>query len=140
MAHSLRFSRLHDYGRAGSGITVPAVLTWLETSVRLLAKVDTGADLCIFQRAHGEALGLDIETGTRLRVGTVTGSFIAYGHRLFLSVLEYRFDSVVYFAAEESFTRNVLGRKGWLQNLRLGLVDHDGRLYVSSYDDSRYDG
>ena len=29
----------------------------------------------------------------------------------------------VYFAAHEAFTRNVLGRRGWLDQVRLGLVE-----------------
>jgi hypothetical protein len=29
----------------------------------------------------------------------------------------------------------VLGRVGWLNRVRLGLIDYDGRLFLSAYDD-----
>ena len=31
--------------------------------------------------------------------------------------------------------RNLLGRRGWLQLLRLGIVDYGNELYLSRYDD-----
>jgi hypothetical protein len=39
----------------------------------------------------------------------------------------------VYFAAHESFTRNVLGRSGWLDQVRLGIVEYESKLYLSRY-------
>jgi hypothetical protein len=29
--------------------------------------------------------------------------------------------------------RNLLGRQGWLRNLKLGIVDYDYLLYLSAY-------
>jgi hypothetical protein len=40
----------------------------------------------------------------------------------------------VYFAANESFTRNVLCRRGWLDQLRLAIVEYEGKLFLSRYD------
>jgi hypothetical protein len=79
------------------------------------------------------ALDIDVANGTPLRLSTVTGSFDAYGHMLILKTLDYSFDVTVYFAAHESFTRNVLGRRDWLDQVRLGIVDYEGKLYVSKY-------
>ncbi len=50
-----------------------------------------------------------------------------------LSVLEIETFSKVYFAKEESFTRNVLGRQGWLDRVKLGLIDYEGKLLLSAY-------
>jgi hypothetical protein len=50
-------------------------------------------------------------------------------------VLGIETTTTVYFAADEAFTRNVLGRQGWLNVIRLGLVDYEGKLYLSHYDD-----
>lgn len=41
--------------------------------------------------------------------------------------------SRVYFAKEESFTRNVLGRQGFLDRVKLGLIDYEGKLLLSAY-------
>jgi hypothetical protein len=41
--------------------------------------------------------------------------------------------STLYFAKEEFFTRNVLGRQGWLDRVKLGLIDYEGKLLLSAY-------
>jgi hypothetical protein len=41
---------------------------------------------------------------------------------------------MVYFFADERINKNLLGRIGWLDRIRLGLVDHDGELYLAPYD------
>jgi hypothetical protein len=40
---------------------------------------------------------------------------------------------LVGFAADEAFQRNVLGRRGFLEQTVLGLVDYEGRLYLRRY-------
>jgi hypothetical protein len=81
----------------------------------------------------GKQLGLDIETGIRQILGTATGTFVAYGHEVRLSVAEFQFDTMVFFASDAGIGRNVLGRFGWLDRVVLGLVDYEGRLYLSRY-------
>lgn len=68
-------------------------------------------------------------------VSTVAGNFRAYGHELTLAVLGIEGHAGVYFYADPSVSRNVLGRHGWLNRVRLGLVDPDSLLYLSAYDD-----
>lgn len=41
--------------------------------------------------------------------------------------------AMVYFFADEEINKNVLGRAGWLDRVRVGLVDHDSMLYVAPY-------
>ena len=53
---------------------------------------------------------------------------------LTLETLGYSFDVTVYFAAHENFTRNVLGRRGWLDQVRLGLIEYESKLYLSRYE------
>ena len=99
------------------------------------AKVDTGSSNCIFARNVGEGLGLDIETGLRLLVGTVTGTFVAYLHEVNLSLASFEFNGLVGFAEDKEFRRNVLGRRGFVEQIVLGLVDYEGTLYLSRYDE-----
>ena len=82
-----------------------------------------------------DGLSLDVEAGELVVLGTATGTFKAYGHAVTLSTLGYSFDVVVYFAGHEGFGRNVLGRRGWRDRVRLGLVDYEGKLYLSRYED-----
>ena len=86
-----------------------------------------------FERQYGERLGLEIEDGLVVDMGTVTGSFRVYGHELELLVLGVPTFSTVYFAESEHFDRNVLGRVGWLDRVKLGLIETEGKLYLSRY-------
>jgi len=135
MAYQLSFAILHNYDSRKIGITVPVWLKSGAKAVNIEAKLDTGSSLCVFRHGIGELLGLHIESGTRQEISTATGSFIAYGHEVLLHALGIEFTSTVFFAAEEGFNRDVLGRQGWLDRMLLGIVDHDGALYLSHYDD-----
>jgi hypothetical protein len=135
MAEDIHFDFGYLYNTQETGIVVPTEL-WLGTaSVRIRAKVDTGSAFCIFERLHGENLGLDIETGIPLRMITATGGFLAFGHMVDLSVLGIITGTTVYFAEEESFYLNILGRQGWLDRVKLGLIDYEGKLLLSGYGD-----
>ena len=136
MAYELRFEELLQYNAGDSGITIPVTIRLHQDFVRFDAKLDTGATYCIFERAHGEQLGLDIESGRMERIGTAMGSFLTYGHAVTLSVSGFDFDIVAYFAADESFNRNVLGRHGFLGRLLIGLDDYAGKLYLRRGDDN----
>ena len=133
MVHHLSFERLVAYDPGQAGITVDVTLSLFEKRVAFTAKVDTGASYCIFARQHGEALGLDVEGGLLQPISTATGRFTTYGHEVTLEVTGFAFDSLVYFAADAGFTRNVLGRHGWLDRVVLGIVDYEGKLLLSPY-------
>lgn len=135
MAYQLEFERLLSYEVGQPGITLQANLKLKEKSLDIAVKVDTGASCCIFERRFGEELGLDIEMGMRQMFGTATGTFVAYGHELTLSVAEFEFNTLVFFPSDAEFARNVLGRFGWLDRVVLGLVDYEGKLYLSRYEE-----
>ncbi|MCC6369290.1 MAG: aspartyl protease family protein [Bryobacterales bacterium] len=131
--HQLQFTGLHSYVGAKDGISVPVELRCGAAVVRLAASLDTGATFCIFRSEVAEALGLDLRSGLHQRFRTANSSFEAFGHEVELAVLDVVTHSTVYFFAEESINKNVLGRIGWLDRVRLGLVDHDGSLYLAPY-------
>jgi hypothetical protein len=131
MPWSLSFSTLIDYDSGQPGISVPVILRLAGREAQCLAKIDTGASDCIFRRFQGELLDLDIERGDPRDFSTATASFRAYGHAVTLVVADMEFDSVVYFAANEEYNRNVLGRHGWINSVTLGLVDYEGKLYLN---------
>jgi hypothetical protein len=134
MSYALTFSSLENYDAGKVGIKVPMFLSFGGKTISLFAKVDTGSTYCIFERIYGERLGIDIEQGYRQYVGTAVGGFVVYGHEVTLSVCGFDFYSTVFFAQEESIRRNVLGRFGWLNKIRLGSIDYDGLPYLSRYD------
>jgi hypothetical protein len=68
------------------------------------------------------------------------GSFQAFGHELTIQVLNLTLDSTaVYFYQDSGKKRNVLGRHGFLNRVRFGLIEHDSAVYCSSYDDDSGD-
>ena len=98
------------------------------------AKLDSGSTFCIFQRLYADLLGLETERGVAERIGTATGAFTAYGHEITLTVMELEWRATVYFAEPEDFPVSVVGRVGFLDRLKVGLVDYEQLLYLSAYD------
>ena len=133
MEHQLNFEKLLAYDAGESGITINTTLKLSDKSVSFSAKIDTGSSFCIFERKHGEELGFEIEKGLFQRVGTATDTFVVYGFIVVLQTEDFEFDSLVYFAEDANFRRNVLGRHGWLELVKIGLVDYEGKLYLSRY-------
>ncbi len=135
MSYELSFGRMLAYDAGQPGITLNVALKLSGESVPCEAKIDTGSFFCVFARTIGEQLGLDIEGGVHQFIGTVTGTFVIYLHEVNLSVAGFELDALVGFAADASFGRNVLGRRGFLEQVVLGLNDYEGKLYLSRYDE-----
>jgi hypothetical protein len=136
MPFPITFEIQQVYSSVEEGITIPAILVLGNTTVSFQAKIDPGAQVCLFQREIGEELGIDIESGLQIRLGSLTGgSLIAFGHSVTLHTLGLEFDSVVYFAADYGLERNLLGREGWLQKVRLAIIDYDSTIYLSPYNE-----
>ena len=139
MAYTFNFQSQHRYDTTQIGITIPIELIYNEQIVQVNAKLDTGASVCVFQRLYAKVLGIDVENGIPELVSTVTGTFQVFGHWLTIATFDFQFDALVYFAADDRITRNVLGRRGWIDQVRLCLIDYDGELYVSRCDDELMD-
>lgn len=135
MNYQLLFTQLIDYDAGQPGITIEVTLSLSEEQVSCTAKLDTGSTFCLFSRKIGEDLGLTIESGLRRIIGTVTGTFAVYLHQVNLIVAGCSLSALVGFAEDDTFQRNVLGRHGFLEQVTLGLVDYEGKLYLSQYGD-----
>ena len=135
MEYQLAFTKLHQYDPGKPGISVLVTIGFGLKEVVVEAKLDCGSSFCVFERSWGEELGLDIERGHPERIGTVMGSFLAYGHMVTLTVDGFDHEIIAYFAAAESFNRNVLGRFGFLNRMVCGLNDNKGRLYLRRPDE-----
>lgn len=133
MPTRLDFGISHIYNDRDNGISIPVKLIAGTRDVDLTAIVDTGSTFCLFERAIGEWLGLDIEAGDRQEFRTAAGRFVAFGHELTLSTLGLEIDATVYFFADAAIRKNVLGRRGWLDRVRLGIVDYEQVLYLEPY-------
>ena len=131
MNHQLNFSVKHIYDSTKVGITVKTTLRRNNLFVSVNAKIDTGSEFCLFGREYGEALGIEIETGYPKNLSTLAGNLPAFGHYFELETFGLKFDSLVYFAQDYSLKRNLLGRQGWLQLVKIGLGDYRSEIYIS---------
>lgn len=134
MITTLTFSDVIAYDDDPSGIGIPIVLDYQGNTVLELAKVDTGAAISLFQYEVGLRLGVPIEQGVPIQLGTLTGILEGFGHEVVLQTGTLVFQSTVYFAKHPGLPRNILGRRGWLRNLRLAVVDYDNLIYLNTYD------
>lgn len=132
LIHTLDFSHLVEYDTRLTGVSVAVKINAGEHSAEFNAKIDTGATDCIFSRKYGEQIGLDIEAGILVEISTATGIFKTFQHWITLSIFDYDFDVAACFAADAHFSRNVLGRIGFLDQVILGLNDYEGKLYLKS--------
>jgi hypothetical protein len=117
-----------------AGISIPTTLHNGIVAVDFRANVDTGSSHCLFERRHGEFLELDVESGERRRFATAIGGFSAFGHVVTVETLDLRFESMVYFFEDPAINKNVLGRVGWLDRIRFGLIEHDQAVFLAEYD------
>jgi len=124
----------HRYRDNPDGIVLPTTLTFGGAIVRTFACVDTGAAYCVFSNEVGQQLGLDIENGLPKRMGSLTGALDTFGHEVILQTLDVSFHSMVYFAKYPGLERNLLGRTGWLEKIRLAVIHYDNLLYFDKYD------
>ena len=131
----LSFAQEHHYKDDDHGIPLSINISYGAITTRVEAKVDPGAAVCLFSHEDGLDLGIPVEHGIPLRLGGLAGTLDAYGHEVTLQTGDIAFQSVVYFAKYPGLPRNLLGRQGWLRNLRLAVIDYDNLLYLSAYDE-----
>ena len=138
MTTQLTFAEEFRYDDASIGISIPVTIHYGEKSLRFDAKVDTGAAVCLFMHEHAIALGLSLEQGLPIVLSGLGGSIKASGHEIILQTGDIAFQSIVYFAKHPGLSRNLLGRQGWLRNLKLAVIDYDSLLYLSAYESSSF--
>lgn len=133
MSIQLSFTEQLEYDDNPAGITIFVSLGYGEKNLRIEAKVDPGAEVCLFTYDVARRFGIQIETGIPITLHTLTGPLEAFGHEVTLQTCDMVFQSVVYFAKYPNLPRNILGRQGWLRKLKLAVIDYDNLLYLSAY-------
>jgi len=129
---NLEFRFFHAYGT--DEVSLPVVLKSADRVANVLATIDTGSSHCVFQRLYGEALDLNIEAGERKMFRSAGGPVETFGHLVEIGAIDQSFESLVYFLVDPEIHKNLLGRNGWLDRVRLGVVHYDRELHISPYD------
>ncbi len=131
MSYQLSFSLRHHFNTTEIGITIPVRLMRNNLVALCNAKIDTGSDYCFFQYELAEELGIEVESGALVTIGTLAGKLTTYAHTIELYTLGIAFESTVLFAANPGAPRNILGRVGWLENIHLALTMDDEMIHLS---------
>ena len=128
--HSLEFTHKESYPSREIGVTLSIQLQCGLESVTIHAKVDTGAQNCIFQREYADILGLELESGVRQEFSTVVGGFTAFGHEITITACGMEVHAMAYFAENGDYRLNVLGLMGWLDRFHIALDHYNATLYL----------
>jgi hypothetical protein len=134
MPHRLFFDERHSYREDFTqAIVVPVGLSANGIYADVAAKLDTGAEYCLFDRKWADWLDIDVESGPRRGFRGLAGSFYAFEHEIAMKCFGTEFSSIVYFTGEIGVARDLLGRNGWLDRLRIAVVHYDREIYLSPY-------
>jgi hypothetical protein len=129
---SLEFDAGLNYEETPAGILIPVRLSYGNRSVELKARLDTGAADSIFDASYADILGL-ADSGIQREYRTVVGSFNAHGHEVTIETLGMEWTAMVFFYAMGNPSHAFVGRRGWLDRVRLGIVHYEQRLLLGQY-------
>jgi hypothetical protein len=129
----VEFDVRYNYEEADSGILLPVRLVFASQQVELRARLDTGASDCIFDAHYADLLGIEITSGLERAYRTVTGSFRAFGHEVTLMTLGLEWNAIVFFYDSGNPSNAFLGRRGWLDRVRLGIIHYEQQLLLDHY-------
>ncbi len=87
MPYTFEFEKREIYKSFDTGITIEAILSYGGLTVNCEAKVDTGAQVCLFSRDSADILEIDVESGYREKFRTLAGTVVAYEHEVSLETL-----------------------------------------------------
>ncbi len=136
MTYRLEFSTLLKIALDENGLIVPLTISAPIKDRQIQAYFDSGATYTVLPRWLGDDLGFDVESGTPTNLRTGSGVMQTYLHYTTFFLGELSFGDVpVCIAKYHDFNRCLLGREGWLQAVRFGLVTYDNQMYLSLYDE-----
>lgn len=130
MSYSFDFPLKHLYPDQDAGIPVAVFLTYGDKTEKVSAKLDTGADFCVFTYDVAMQLDIPLDTGFMKTFDTSGGLVDAYGHEVTINSFGHEHTAIVFFAATPGHRRNLLGRQGWIRNFGIALFDYDSVLYL----------
>ena len=134
---SLEFDAELHYEESSAGILVRIRLSHGNRSVELRARLDTGAADCIFDESYAELLGLTDSGVPEARSPEAIsdrGWFVQGSrHEVTVQTLGLEWTAMVFLQARGNPGHAFVGRRGWLDRIRLGIVHYEQRLLLGHY-------
>lgn len=132
MSYSFDFPVKHQYPDRESGISLAVLLSYGDKTEKISAKIDTGAEFCVFAQDVALLLGIPLTSGVPKTFDTSGGLVEAYGHEVTFTTFGHQHTAMVFFAATSGHRRNLLGRNGWIRHFGIALFDYDSVMYLRS--------
>ncbi len=104
---------------------IPLIVSKSNTSVPIVALIDSGAVISLFDASIGQALGLNIESGESYNPKGIGGSIRAYLHNVILKIGDVEIDVKVGFTDQLSVPINLLGRDGFFETFLILFNDKE---------------
>ena len=99
----------------------------------MMALVDSGADVPMFNTRIAAAIGLDLAAGRRSHVVGVGGRVDMIEITVQLDLLGQRFPVLVHFSDAIPVTMPLLGRRGVFERFRFGFDERARLLLIDAY-------
>jgi hypothetical protein len=134
MADTLTFEISYLYVDSTEGIAIPVALVSPNGIYNTWAKVDTGAEVCLFSNEVGLRLGLDVERGIPRSLGSAGGTMIdSFGHEVVIQTFGIAMSSTSPQRRGESFYNSCRGNMKLIFlticTLSLGLASQSIKLH-----------
>jgi len=111
---------------------IPIGLLFNGRSVRYEALIDSGADFNIFNAEIGEILGININSGKKIKFSGIAGKpFEVYIHNLILEVGGWQYKIKAGFSYEISpYGFGILGQRGFFNLFKIKFVFSKGIIEI----------
>ena len=122
MSPRIEFDHEFSYRDLGKGLFPGLAVTLVGPAGEddLIAIVDTAATYCLFNGIRAQAIGLDLASGRRETLSSLTGHLNGWIHRVELEILGSRFQCEVAFS-DQPIPRELLGRHSLFEQIRIGF-------------------
>jgi len=112
---------------------IPIGLLYNGKFVRYEALIDSGADFNIFNAEIGELLGIDIQSGKKVKFSGIDGEpFDVFLHNLTLEIGGWQYKIVAGFSYQISpYGFGILGQKGFFDLFRIRFIFAKGIIEIA---------
>lgn len=120
------------YSHVG-GLDYPLVPITLNDKITTLALIDSGASFSVFKPEVAKGLGIDIEKGKKLKIGSIQGGISLYIHKIRVEVAGHSFTCKIGFSPAHVAAINILGRDNFFREFLVTFDDRKRNIILQKH-------
>ena len=110
---------------------IPVVLKANKKQIKLLAVIDSGSEVSLFDKDSAKELGIDYRLTKEIRnMNGVSGRLLVYVHRLEVCIGNRTFPCKIGFSDERTTSHNLLGRQGFFENFKITFNETNHKILL----------